>query len=41
MKGFVVSNKTVFNEETWLLKYMSFGGHQSQTIERIKALYHA
>ena len=31
--------KQFFNDETWLLKYMSFGGHQSQTIERIKALY--
>ena len=39
-KAFVVSaNKTVFQWGDWLLKYISFGGHQSQTIERIKALY--
>ena len=36
MKSFVVStNKTVFK----LLKLISFSGHQSQTIERIKASY--
>ena len=40
MESFVVStNKTVFQWGDWLLKYISFGGHQSQTIERIKALY--
>ena len=40
MKSFVVStNKTVFQWRDWLLKYTSFGGHQSQTIERIKSLY--
>ena len=40
MKSFVVStNKTVFQSGDWLLKYISFGGHQSQTIERMKALY--
>ena len=40
MKSFVVStNKTVFQLGDSLLKYISFGGHHSQTIERIKALY--
>ena len=42
MKSFVVStNKKVFQWGDWLLKYISFGGgHQSQTIERRKALYY-
>ena len=31
-------SQQINNEETYLLKYMSFGGHQSQAIERIKAL---
>ena len=31
--------KRFFQWGDWLLKYISFGGHQSQTIERIKALY--
>ena len=40
MKSFVVStNKTVFQWGDWLLKYISFGGHQTQIIERMKALY--
>ena len=38
MKSFV-DLTTVFQWGDWLLKYISFGGHQSQTIERIKALY--
>ena len=33
------TNKTVFQWGDWLLKYISFGNHQSQTNERIKALY--
>ena len=40
MESFVVlTNKTVFQWGDWLLKYTLCGGHQSQTIERIKALY--
>ena len=40
MKNFVDStNKTVFQLGDWLLKYISFGGHQCQTIQRMKALY--
>ena len=40
MKSFVVStNKTVFQWGDWLLKYVSFGGHQCQTIEHMNALY--
>ena len=40
MKSFGVStNKKVFQWGDLLLKFISFGGHQSQTIERIKALY--
>ena len=40
MKNFVDStNKMVFRLGDWLLKHISFGGHQSQTIEHIKALY--
>ena len=41
MKSFVKStNKMVFQWGDWLLKVcISFGGHQSQTIEGIKALY--
>ena len=37
MKSFVDStNKTVFQWGDRLLKYISFGGHQSQMIEHIK-----
>ena len=40
MKSFVVSTiKKVFQKGDRLLKDTSFGGHQNQTIERIKALY--
>ena len=40
MKSFAVStNKKVFQLGDLLLKFISFGSHQSQTIERIKALY--
>ena len=40
MKSFVDStNKKVFQWGDWLLKYISFGGHQSQTIKHIKVLY--
>ena len=37
MKSFVDSNERVFQWGDWLSKYISFGGHQSQTIERIKS----
>ena len=33
------TNKTVFQWGDWLLKYISFGSHQSPTIEYMKALY--
>ena len=37
MKSFIVStNKTAFQWGDWLLKYVSFRCHQSQTIQRIK-----
>ena len=40
MKSFVVStNKTGFQLGDWLSEYIWFDGHQSQTIERMKALY--
>ena len=34
-----LTNKMVFQWGEWLSEYISFGGHQSQTTERIKALY--
>ena len=34
-----LNKKKVFQWGDWLLKYISFGGHQSKTIERIKGLY--
>ena len=40
MKSFVdLTNKRVFQWGDWLLKYVSFGGRQSQTTEHFKALY--
>ena len=35
----VSTNKRFFNERDWLLKYISFVGHQNHITERIKALY--